>query len=118
MRGFAVTSYGSQGKTADTVLVADAGSVSATNAKQWYVSISRGRKRIVVFTSDQESLRERIQRDGSRELATDVRRHRLVYGMRMPRSTPRIRALIEQACANEFHERQRLANEQTFRRSV
>src|ERR1035437_9148082 len=43
-RGYAVTSYASQGKTVDTVLVADAGCRSATNRNQWYVSISRGRK--------------------------------------------------------------------------
>jgi hypothetical protein len=44
-RGYAVTSYASQGKTVDTVLVADAGCRAATNRNQWYVSISRGAKR-------------------------------------------------------------------------
>jgi len=117
VRGYAVTSYASQGKTADTVIVADAGNTAATNAQQWYVSISRGRKRIVVFTPDREALRERIRRDGSRDLATDVFRHRLVYGMRVPGTTPRIRALIEQACPNDFQEGQRLANEQSIRPS-
>jgi ATP-dependent exoDNAse (exonuclease V) alpha subunit len=71
-RGYAVTSYGSQGKTVDTVIFADAASVAATSAKQWYVTISRGRKRVVVFTPDKEGLRANIQRAGERELALDL----------------------------------------------
>ena len=73
VRGFAVTSYGSQGKTVDTVLFADAGNFAATNANQWYVSITRGRKRVVVFTSDREALRANIQRLGDRELALEMK---------------------------------------------
>jgi conjugative relaxase-like TrwC/TraI family protein len=72
-RGYAVTSYGSQGKTVDTVLLADAANVAATNANQWYVSISRGRKKVVVFTSDKDGLRTNIQRAGERELALDLK---------------------------------------------
>ena len=41
-RGYAVTSYGSQGMTVDTVLLADAANSAATSANQWYISISRG----------------------------------------------------------------------------
>jgi ATP-dependent exoDNAse (exonuclease V) alpha subunit len=41
-RGYAVTSYGSQGKTVDHVLFAMQGMQAATNAQQWYVTISRG----------------------------------------------------------------------------
>jgi len=72
-RGYAVTSYGSQGKTVDTVLLADATNTAATSANQWYVSISRGRKKVVVFTSDKYSLRANIQRTGERELALDLK---------------------------------------------
>jgi conjugative relaxase-like TrwC/TraI family protein len=69
VRGYAVTSYGSQGKTTDTVIVADAGSRVATSREQWYVSVSRGRKRVVVLTPDKAALRENIQRSSERELA-------------------------------------------------
>jgi ATP-dependent exoDNAse (exonuclease V) alpha subunit len=72
-RGYAVTSYGSQGKTVDTVLLADATNAAATSANQWYVSISRGRKKVVVFTSDKDGLRANIQRVGERELALDLK---------------------------------------------
>jgi hypothetical protein len=72
-RGFAVTSYGSQGKTVDTVLLADAANRAATDAKQWYVTVSRGRKKVVVFTSDKEALRANVQQFGERDLALDLR---------------------------------------------
>ncbi len=72
-RGYAVTSYASQGKTVDTVILADAGHRAATNAEQWYVTISRGRKRALVFTSDQEALRAAVERPGARELALDLK---------------------------------------------
>jgi len=42
--GYAVTSYGSQGKTVDYVLFSDSTIKAATNAQQWYVTISRGRR--------------------------------------------------------------------------
>ena len=70
--GFAVTSYASQGKTVDHVLFSDSGVRAATNREQWYVTISRGRKSVRVFTSDKESLQESIGRSGHRELAIDV----------------------------------------------
>jgi ATP-dependent exoDNAse (exonuclease V) alpha subunit len=55
-RGYAVTSYGSQGKTVDHVLFGDAAVRAASNAQQWYVTISRGRKSIQIFTPDKEQL--------------------------------------------------------------
>lgn len=73
VRGYAVTSYGSQGKTVDTVIFADAANRAATSAEQWYVTVSRGRRRVVVFTSDKEALRENVRRAGDRELALDLK---------------------------------------------
>jgi len=73
VRGFAVTSYGSQGKTVDTVILADAANRAATDAHQWYVTISRGRKRVLVFTPDKEALRVQVQQAGERALAMDLK---------------------------------------------
>lgn len=72
VRGYAVTSYGSQGKTVDHVLLADSASRAATNGQQWYVSISRGRKSIRIFTPDKAALRRHITRSGDRPLALDL----------------------------------------------
>lgn len=70
--GYAVTSYGSQGKTVDHVLFSDSTIKAATNAQQWYVTISRGRRGIRVFTPDKEQLRENLVRSGHRPLAMEL----------------------------------------------
>ena len=69
--GYAVTSYGSQGKTVDFVLFSDSTIQAATNAQQWYVTISRGRRGIRIFTPDKEQLRENVARSGHRPLALE-----------------------------------------------
>jgi conjugative relaxase-like TrwC/TraI family protein len=69
--GYAVTSYGAQGKTVDYILFSDSTIKAATNAQQWYVTISRGRRGIRIFTPDKEQLRENVVRSGHRPLALD-----------------------------------------------
>jgi conjugative relaxase-like TrwC/TraI family protein len=70
--GYAVTSYGSQGKTVDHVLFSDSTIKAATNAQQWYVTISRGRCGIRIFTPDKAQLRESVTRSGHRPLAIEL----------------------------------------------
>ena len=69
--GYAVTSYGSQGKTVDYVLFSDSTVKPATNAQQWYVTISRGRRGIRIFTPDKQQLCENVTRSGHRPLALE-----------------------------------------------
>lgn len=69
--GYAITSYGSQGKTVDYVLFSDSSVKAATNAQQWYVTISRGRRGIRIFTPDKEQLRQNLARSGHRPLALE-----------------------------------------------
>lgn len=99
VRGYAVTSYGSQGKTIDHVLFSDSAVRAATNAQQWYVTISRGRRSIKIFTPDKEQLRNAIARSGERELALDLlrttRRHRFA---RVIRSARRGRNFARRVC--------------------
>jgi ATP-dependent exoDNAse (exonuclease V) alpha subunit len=70
--GYAVTSYGSQGKTVDFVLFSDSAVRAATDRRQWYVTISRGRRGIRIFTPDKEQLRENVIRSGDQPLALDL----------------------------------------------
>jgi conjugative relaxase-like TrwC/TraI family protein len=70
--GYAVTSYGSQGKTVAHVLFSDSTVKAATNDQQWYVTISRGRKGVRIFTPDKELLRDSVLRSGQRKLALDL----------------------------------------------
>jgi ATP-dependent exoDNAse (exonuclease V) alpha subunit len=71
-RGYAVTSYGSQGKTVDHVLFGDSGVRAASDTQQWYVTISRSRKSIRIFTRDKEQLQRAVSRSGERALALDL----------------------------------------------
>jgi hypothetical protein len=71
-RGYAVTSYAAQGKTVDYVLFSDSAVKAATNEQQWYVTISRGRKGVKIFTADKIQLRQNIAHSGNRTLALDM----------------------------------------------
>ncbi len=73
VRGYAVTSYAAQGKTVDYVLFSDSAVKAATNEQQWYVTISRGRKGVKIFTADKIQLRQNITRSGNRTLAMDMK---------------------------------------------
>ncbi len=85
VRGFAITSYASQGKTVDHVLFSDSAIQAATNQQQWYVTISRGRKGITIFTSDKAQLRENILRSGDRTLALDIGKQWYFQSLGIPR---------------------------------
>jgi len=100
LRGYAVTSYGSQGKTVDHVLFGDAAVRAASNSQQWYVSISRGRKSVQIFTPDKEQLSEAIKRAGDRELALDLVRTGERKAVREPvlRGLRRGRELTRRLC--------------------
>jgi hypothetical protein len=45
----------------------------ARNMQQWYVTISRGKKGVHIFTCDKEELRENITRAGERPLAIEAK---------------------------------------------
>ena len=72
VRGYAITSYASQGKSVDYVLFSDSAAKAATSQQQWYVTISRGKKGIHIFTSDKEQLQENITRSGDRPSVLDI----------------------------------------------
>jgi hypothetical protein len=71
--GYAVTSHSSQSKTVDEVLlVASSKSFAAVNREQFYVSISRGRERVHVFTDDAELLARRVTDSHERKAAVEL----------------------------------------------
>ena len=81
VRGYAVTSYASQGKSVDHVLFSDSAVKAATNQQQWYVTISRGRKGVQIFTADKIQLRQNVLRSGGRELALDIAKESSVHAL-------------------------------------
>jgi hypothetical protein len=71
--GYAVTSHSSQSKTVDDVLlVASSRSFGAVNREQFYVSISRGRNCVHVFTDDAELLARRVTDSHERKAAVEL----------------------------------------------
>ena len=71
--GYAVTSHSSQGKPVDEVLlVASSKSFAAVNREQFYVSISRGRERMQIFTDDSELLARRVADSHERKAAVEL----------------------------------------------
>ncbi len=121
-RGYAVTSYASQGKTVDAVLFSDTGNRAATNRNQWYVAISRGRKRLVVYTADKAELRRNIQRLGDRTLALELKTPAPVergLRRRLPQWLRRARMVIHNLNVAQFLARQStFTNQPTIGRKV
>lgn len=75
-QGYVTTSHSSQGRTVDHVLIAEsAESFPAGNAQQFYVSASRGRKSVHVFTDRKDELREIIQQSSTKTTASELLSH-------------------------------------------
>lgn len=71
-----LTSHASQGKTVDHVFIAQpAATFPATNAKQFYVSVSRAREKVHIYTDDKEELLTRAAQLGDRTGAMELVKH-------------------------------------------
>jgi hypothetical protein len=65
-------------------LFSDSAIKPATNQQQWYVTISRGRRSIKIFTNDKAQLRENVVRSGDRELAMDMADRKFIQRLGIP----------------------------------
>jgi conjugative relaxase-like TrwC/TraI family protein len=71
--GYVVTSHASQGKTVDRVFIGQSSqSFPASSREQFYVSVSRARKGVIVYTDEKEALREAVQQSDERVSATEL----------------------------------------------
>ncbi len=71
--GYVVTSHASQGKTVDASLIAlGRESFSAANKQQFYVSVSRGREAVRLYTDDKAAMMEAVQSSAARLSATEL----------------------------------------------
>ncbi len=69
---YATTSHSSQGATVDRVFIAQsAQSFAATSKEQFYVSVSRGRESVTLYTDSKEALKDEIKQSGARPLAIE-----------------------------------------------
>lgn len=76
-----ITSYAAQGKTVDEVLITQpANTFPATDAKQFYVSVSRAKEKVTIYTDDKEALLQHASEMGDRltamELVNDKPEHK------------------------------------------
>jgi conjugative relaxase-like TrwC/TraI family protein len=71
--GYVDTSYASQGKTTDRVLISVGDeSLPAANQQQWYVSASRGKEQARIYVDSKEDVRNAISRTGERLSAVEL----------------------------------------------
>jgi conjugative relaxase-like TrwC/TraI family protein len=71
--GFVDTSFASQGKTVQRVIVGMASqSLPATNMEQLYVSASRGKEKVSIYSDDKEAVTAAIQRSSRKRAALDL----------------------------------------------
>ena len=71
--GYCQTSHVAQSKTVDHVFVAQsAASLGASSVEQFYVSVSRARDSVTVYTDDKARLAETIQSSGARMTAHEL----------------------------------------------
>jgi len=113
--GYYVTSYGSQSKGVDCVFVAEsAESFRAADREQFYVSASRFKEALTIFTDDKYALMEAVKKTSVRPSATDlVKQQTAVAGS--PNGDFEAMQPFREAPAMQFAGSQRLAapSEQT-----
>jgi conjugative relaxase-like TrwC/TraI family protein len=70
---YCITSHASQGKTVDRVFIGQSpDSFPASSQEQFYVSASRGREQVTVYTSNKTALLEAVSHSDDRMTATEL----------------------------------------------
>lgn len=116
-----VTSHFSQGQTVQEVFVSQPSSTfGATNAQQFYVSVSRAREKTTVYTDDKEALLARASEAGDRKSAMELlmpyERH-MDYVQRLEQSkvtSPPIPGNLDKHTNRDYRARQREDYEPTL----
>jgi hypothetical protein len=68
-----VTSHASQGKTVDKVFIAlGQESFAAANREQLYVSVSRGREAVKLYTDDKAAMMDAVKHSSARMSASEL----------------------------------------------
>jgi len=71
--GYVMTSHASQGKTVDKVIISQSSmSFRASSKEQFYVSVSRGRQSVAIYTDDKIDLLRAISQSGERKSAIEL----------------------------------------------
>ncbi|MCA9280886.1 MAG: relaxase domain-containing protein [Phycisphaeraceae bacterium] len=105
--GMVRTSHAAQGKDADhALIIQSAASVPASDAAQFYVSASRGKKSIAVYTDDKALLHETAKRTADRMSGTELAGDGGVDPALVRSATPALRK-AQQTAIRKSHEAMR-----------
>ncbi len=97
--GYVMTSHASQGKTVDQVFITQpSATFPATNMKQFYVSVSRGRESVKIYTDSKEDLLDHIQQSGDRLSATElqeIQKNKIIDMVRVQKTKEQLKQQIK-----------------------
>lgn len=110
--GYCTTSHSSQGKTVDNVFIAQSsGSFVASSLQQFYVSASRGRRRIRIYTDDKDALRDAVRHARIRKSASDFWHNpKIALVSRKPSLLQRVVAAVKAWPGNVLPKRETVPN--------
>ncbi len=81
--GYVSTSHSSQGKDVDRVIIAQSSqSLPAASKEQFYVSASRGKRSLAIYTDDKQDLRQSVERTSHRMAAIELTKARSAMAVR------------------------------------
>ena len=93
--GYASTSHAAQGKTVDKVFVAmGQDALMAASREQFYVSVSRGRESVKLYTDDKQAMLDAVKTSGQRLSATELLAGQAPEAR--PKQTKKLRDAIKQ----------------------
>ena len=71
--GYVMTSHSSQGRTVDKVIISQSSaSFRASSQEQFYVSVSRGREAVSVYTDNKKDLLQAVSQNNERQTANEL----------------------------------------------
>ena len=71
--GYVMTSHASQGKTVDKIIISQSSmSFRASSQEQFYVSVSRGRQGVSIYTDDKQELLQAVSKSSERKSAKEL----------------------------------------------
>lgn len=96
--GYVITSHASQGKDRHVAIAAmGSESLPAINAKQFYVTVSRGRDNVTLYVDNKAKIRKAIEQSGQQLSATEL--------LRISPKTKREKVQVKQRSTSAFKER-------------
>ena len=103
--GYVITSHASQGKDRQVAIAAmGSQSLPAINAKQFYVTVSRGSEDVAIYVDDKARVRRAIERSGEQLSATELaavpeKEHEVELGQAREHSRPERQGVRERFVA-------------------